>query len=171
MVLYFFSASYFVLCIYAALIDFETLTIPNWLNGWLAFLFFPALILAEPGWQITGLHLLSGLIAFILMLLLFFTKVIGGGDAKMVPAVMLWLGPAGFSPFIVATAVIGGLLTIIVVLLRALWPSHIIPGFGVATLGQRGSVPYGIAIAAGAVLAAPYSPLLKEFVSEISNLY
>ena len=48
MILALFASAFFALCIYAALIDIETLTIPNWLNGWLAFLFIPAAIVAAP---------------------------------------------------------------------------------------------------------------------------
>ena len=41
MILSLFIATFLALCLLAALIDFETLTIPNWLNGWMAFLFIP----------------------------------------------------------------------------------------------------------------------------------
>ena len=120
MILALFSAAFFVLCIYAALIDIETLTIPNWLNGWLTFLFIPAAIVSAPGWDVAGLHLLVGAIAFIASVGLFFLGVYGGGDAKFIPAVMLWLGPAGAAPFLVVTALAGGILTIVIVILRGL---------------------------------------------------
>ena len=92
MILSLFAVSFFGLCIYAALIDIETLTIPNWLNGWLAFLFIPAAILAAPGWEVVGWHLLVGAIAFVASVALFFLGVYGGGDAKFVPGVLLWVG-------------------------------------------------------------------------------
>ena len=44
MIISLFAMSFFALCLFAALIDIETLTIPNWLNGWLAFLFIPCLL-------------------------------------------------------------------------------------------------------------------------------
>ena len=170
MILSLFALCYFVLCLYAALIDIETLTIPNWLNGWLAFLFIPAVIVAAPGWDVTLWHLAVGLIAFILTVSLFFTGIIGGGDAKMIPAVMLWLGPNAAMSFFMATACIGGFLTILVVIARVAVPVHVTPGFGVATLKEGKGVPYGVAIAAGAFIAAPASPLLNEFISQISSL-
>lgn len=167
MILALFAVSFFALCIYAALIDIETLTIPNWLNGWLAFLFVPAAIIAAPGWDVTGMHLLVGAIAFIVSVGLFFAGVYGGGDAKFIPAVLLWLGPAGAVPFLIATAFAGGVLTVLVVMMRALLPSHVTPGFGVATFEDRKGVPYGVAIAAGAFYAAPASPLLTDFLKQI----
>jgi len=169
MILSLFAASFFALCIFAALIDIETLTIPNWLNGWLAFLFIPAAILAAPGWEIVGWHLLVGAIAFAISVALFFLGVYGGGDAKFIPAVILWVGPAGVAPFLVATAMVGGLLTVFVVIVRAIMPSGYVPGFGVATFEDRKGVPYGVAIAAGAFFAAPASPFLAEFLSQIPH--
>ena len=64
MILSLFAIAFFGLCLLAALIDIETLTIPNWLNGWLAFLFIPAAIVAAPGWEVLGMHALVGAIAF-----------------------------------------------------------------------------------------------------------
>lgn len=167
MILSLFAASFFALCIYAALIDIETLTIPNWLNGWIAFLFVPAAILAAPGWETVGWHVLVGAIAFVISVALFFVGVYGGGDAKLIPAVLLWVGPAGVAPFLVATAIAGGILTIIVIMMRAIMPSGYVPGFGVATFEDRKGVPYGVAITAGALFASPVSPFLAEFLSQI----
>ncbi|MEM9054540.1 MAG: prepilin peptidase [Pseudomonadota bacterium] len=167
MILTLFAASFFAFCLFAALIDIETLTIPNWLNGWLAFLFLPAAILAMPGWETVGWHLLVGVIVFAVSVCLFSLGVYGGGDAKFIPAVALWLGPVGIAPFLVATAVAGGFLTVIIVIMRALVPVGVTPGFGVATFEERKGIPYGVAIAAGAIFAAPASPILSEFLSQI----
>ena len=169
MILTLFAFSFFALCLFAALIDIETLTIPNWLNGWLAFLFVPTAILAAPGWDVVGWHALIGAIAFAASVGLFFVGFYGGGDAKFIPAVMLWLGPAGALPFLVAMAMAGGVLTILVVIMRGLVPKGVTPGFGVATFEDRKGIPYGVAIAAGAFYAAPASPLLTDFLSQIAR--
>lgn len=168
MILALFASSFFVLCLFAALIDIETLTIPNWLNGWLAFLFIPTAIIAMPGWDVVGMHALVGVIAFIASVALFFLGVYGGGDAKFIPAVLLWVGPAGAFPFLVATAMAGGVLTILIVIMRGLMPQGVTPGFGVATFEDRKGIPYGVAIAAGAFYAAPASPLLTDLLSQIA---
>lgn len=167
MVLALFAAAFFSLCILAALIDVETLTIPNWLNGWLAFLFIPAAIVAAPGWDVLGMHALVGAIAFMISVGLFFLGVYGGGDAKLIPAILLWVGPAGVAPFLIMTALVGGILTVLVVMMRGLLPKGVTPGFGVATFEDRKGVPYGVAIAAGGLFAAPASPLLADLLIQI----
>ena len=169
MILSLFAASFFGLCLIAALIDVETLTIPNWANGWLAFLFIPACIIAAPGWDVTGMHLLVAAITFVISVLLFFAGIYGGGDAKMIPAVVLWIGPVGLLHFLIGTAFIGGILTILVVIARVLIPAQVTPGFGVATLKEGKGVPYGVAIAGRALYAAPHSPILTNFLSQISS--
>ncbi len=170
MILSLFAIAFFALCIFAALIDLETLTIPNWLNGWLAFLSLPALILAAPGWDVAGAHLLLGAIVFFATVGLFFLGAFGGGDAKFIPAVVLWIGPAGAISFLFATAIAGGILTILVVFARSAVPYYFSPGFGVATLTEQRGIPYGVAIAAGALYAAPTSPLLTDFLSQIQQV-
>ncbi len=167
MILALFAAAFFVLCLLAALIDIETLTIPNWLNGWLAFLFIPAAIVASPGWETVGMHVLVGAIAFAVSVGLFFLGVYGGGDAKLIPAILLWVGPAGVAPFLVMTAIAGGVLTVLVVMMRGLLPKGVTPGFGVATFEDRKGVPYGVAIAAGGFFAAPASPFLAQMLNQI----
>ncbi len=160
-----FAASFFGLCLLAALRDLDTLTIPNWLNAWLAFLFIPACIIAMPGWDVFGAHALVGAIAFVICVLLFMGGVFGGGDAKMIPGVVLWIGPAGVMPFLYGMAVFGGILTILVIMSRRMLPARATPGFAYETLQESKGVPYGIAIAAGAFMAAPASPLLTSFLS------
>jgi prepilin peptidase CpaA len=167
MILSLFIASFLALCLLAALIDFETLTIPNWLNGWMAFLFVPAAILAAPGFDVVGWHFLVAAIAFAVTVGLFFLGIIGGGDAKMIPAVMLWVGPAGSMDFILYMTMSGAVLTVAVVIMRVMIPAQVTPGFGLATLKEGKGVPYGVAIAIGAFMAVPASPFLTEFLNQI----
>lgn len=156
-----FAFAFLSLCIYAALRDVETLTITNGLNALIAFLALPALIIVAPGWDIAGGHLLAGLVAFAVSALLFIFGAFGGGDAKMIPGVMLWLGPEAAMPFIMVMAVTGGGLAILVMAARRLVPVAAVPGFARETLLPGNGVPYGVAIAAGAIACAPLSPLLQ----------
>lgn len=157
-----FASVFLVLCVYAAVRDIQTLTISNGLNAIIAFLFIPAVIITAPGWDVAGAHLLAGVAAFAVSILLFSFGVFGGGDAKMIPGVMLWLGPAATMPFITAMAVIGGALALTVILARRLVPEHAAPGFARETMQAGNGVPYGVAIAGGAVYAIPFSPLLSS---------
>jgi prepilin peptidase CpaA len=155
-----FAAVFLALCVYAALRDIETLTISNGLNTAIAFLSIPALILAAPGWDVAGSHLLAGLVAFLVSILLFSLGLFGGGDAKMIPGVFLWLGPEAAWPFVTAMAIIGGALGLCVLVARKLVTEAAAPGFARETLIAGNGVPYGVAIAGGAIAGAPYSPLL-----------
>ncbi|WP_084397507.1 A24 family peptidase [Henriciella aquimarina] len=161
MVEFLFAFVFVALCVYAALKDLETLTITNGLNAAIAFLFIPAVIVAAPGWGLTGAHLATGMVAFVISVFLFVFGVFGGGDAKMIPGVMLWLGPAAVMPFLMVMAVAGGVLALFVILARRLVPATAAPGFAHETMQAGNGVPYGVAIAAGAIWCAPLSPLLQ----------
>ena len=164
-----FGFLFLTLCIYAALRDIESLTITNGLNALIAFLFIPAAIVVAPGWEVAGWHLAAGAIALVVSVLLFMAGAFGGGDAKMIPGVMLWLGPEAVTPFITVMAIAGGALAIIVMLARHLVPAAAVPDFARETLVPKNGVPYGVAIAAGAIACAPLSALLQP-LSEITSL-
>ena len=66
--------------------------------------------------------------------------ILGGGDVKLLAAAALWLGAAALMPFLMATALAGGLLAV-AFLAWAL----------VRRDRGRVALPYGIAIAAGGV--------------------
>jgi prepilin peptidase CpaA len=87
-----------------------------------------------------------GAAVFGLGLILFARGLLGGGDVKLMSAVALWAGPALVLPFLFATAIMGGVLSL------AMLPIFKWRG-GSATLAQT-SVPYGIAISAGGLFVA-----------------
>jgi prepilin peptidase CpaA len=119
-----------------------------------------------------GSALLGGLagagVVLMLVLPLFALRGIGGGDAKLLIAVGAFTGTALLLPVLLATAVIGGLMSIAAsarggVLIPVLLNTRALLG-NVVTLGRRGarttldtpgtvSVPYGVAIALGTLIA------------------
>lgn len=149
------------LCVFGALHDIATLTIPNWVNASIAALGISALIIAGLGWQASAWHVGIGLIAFIASFVLFSFGIYGGGDAKMIPAVVLWMGPDAIVTFIFWMAIAGGAIALIGTAARyAPLPANA-PGWVSNALCRSEGVPYGVAIAIGAIIAAPYSPLLS----------
>lgn len=68
--------------------------------------------------------------------------VLGGGDVKLLAAGTLWVGVASLLPFLMATALAGGVLALL----------FLLPGLVRGEAG-RVALPYGIAIAAGGILA------------------
>ena len=88
---------------------------------------------------------------------LFSRGLIGGGDVKLLAAATLWAGPAATLPLLVVTALLGGLLCILLVtpagaLIAALRPT-LLDSAGDPTRGaDRVLVPYGVAISAAALI-------------------
>jgi len=159
------------LCLYAALNDVATLTIPNWLNLSLALLGLSALAVAGLGLEAILWHLGVALLAFAVSFGLFVLGVWGGGDAKMVPAVLLWLGPLGVVPFFYWMALSGGVLALILILARKAVPQDKAPKVLSLALKQGAGVPYGVAIAVGVFMAVPTAPLFSDVVSMVPALH
>lgn len=137
------SAVVFVVALLdAAQGDLRRLRIPNRVPLIILAAFVPAALaggLSGTDWL---LHLGTGLLCFVGAALLFSLGVWGGGDAKLVPAVVLWTGPAGLPRFLLVMALVGGLVALAALLGRRAEAG------GLRSV-LRGRVPYGIAIAAG----------------------
>lgn len=155
-----------VMVISAALRDLTSYTIPNWISGVLILGFLAAAPALGLSLQAVGLHVGIGLIALVLGMVMFALRWIGGGDAKLFAAAALWLGwPAAIDYLMVICAAGGGLALGLMTLRSAAFrPLALMgpPWFGrLATPGEN--VPYGVAIAAGALAAFPGSSLMLAF--------
>ncbi|HAE25630.1 MULTISPECIES: A24 family peptidase [Hyphomonas] len=165
MILVILGGVFLALCLFAALHDVNSLTIPNWLNLTLACLFVPAAVFSGLPMEIIFGHVLVGLATFVIAFGLFAFRIFGGGDAKMIPAVMLWVGPTASLEFIFSMALVGGLCAIVIVLVRNTVPAVVLPGPIRAPFEENAGIPYGIAIAAGVFMASPESPILSQTLS------
>ena len=166
----FFAGIFLLLCLFACMKDLASLTIPNWVNIGIVLLFIPAALVAGISWQTAGWHLLVGFAAFLVTFILFSFNLLGGGDAKMIPGVILWVGPAGLMDFLLGTALAGGALALAVLAARKTVPEPFAPGFVRATMQEGAGVPYALAITVGVLMAASASPLLTEFLSQFRGL-
>lgn len=150
------------LVILAGLKDATTYTIPNWISLGLIAAFIPAALVSGAPLGAIGVCLLVGLCALLGGMGMFAMGWIGGGDAKLFAAAALWLGwPATF-PFMLVTGLAGGALTLAILGLRSGWVEPILAGSPawVRKLGaQGGDIPYGVAIAIGALVAFPQGAL------------
>ncbi|TCM15385.1 prepilin peptidase CpaA [Novosphingobium sp. PhB165] len=131
-----------VLCGAVACTDVTRRRIPNALSLAVAFLAVPYWLGWAGAWGLLALllHVLPiGLLA-IPLVLLFWLRLFGGGDVKLILAMALWVPPQDLPAFCMAVALAGGLL-----------------GGGMQVLHlvfwrvKTDSVPYGLAIAAGAI--------------------
>ncbi|HTK36732.1 MAG TPA: prepilin peptidase [Caulobacteraceae bacterium] len=152
------------LAIVAALTDATSMTIPNWISVVLALVFLPAALLAGASLGDIGLSLALGVGALVVAAGMFALHWIGGGDAKLFAAAALWLGPTGAAPFLLWTAIAGGVLALCLLGARRLSAMTGLPvrqpAWTERLLAPAGDIPYGIAIAAGALAAFPQSGLM-----------
>lgn len=152
-----------VLLTVAALKDLSSFTIPNWISGVLLAGFFPAAWAVGLPWELAAQNAAVGGAALVIGMAMFALNWIGGGDAKLFSASALWLGLSGAMPYLLATAIAGGGLTL--GLLAARKAAQYLPPAGpawvVTLLSPKGDVPYGVALAVGALMAFPQSGLFQ----------
>lgn len=147
-----------------ALRDLTSFTIPNWTSAVLIVGFFPAAFACGLTLDAFGPHLLVGAAALIAGVGMFALRWIGGGDAKLFAAAALWFGWPAAIPYLLMTAYAGGALATLLISLRSpLLRPYVLngPAWFSRLAEPKESVPYGVAIAAGALLAFPASPLAQ----------
>jgi prepilin peptidase CpaA len=158
--LHFLSVSLFpVLMIIAGAGDALALRIPNWLTLTMAVLFFPMAVATGMPLGLIGQHVAIGFGLLIAGFALFSAGIFGGGDAKLLAAAGLWFGTTQTLPFIVFTALAGGLLAIAISIWSMTsmsWEIHDMPWTKRFRM-LKPNVPYGYAFAVGAILAFPQS--------------
>ena len=155
-----------LLVILAALSDVTSFTIPNRISALLFLAFFPAaLALGRPLGEV-GVDLAIFAAALLAGMGMFAAGWIGGGDAKLLAAASLWLGLSAMPAFLLVTALAGGALAVLLMNVRSSWVQPYLggaPGW-LARLATPGAdVPYGVAIATGALAAFPQAALLHAF--------
>ena len=82
---------------------------------------------------------------------------IGGGDAKLVAATALWFGFGHLLDYLIYASLLGGVLTILLIQFRLLpLPGLLARQQWIMRLHDKaGGVPYGIALAAAALIVYP----------------
>ena len=152
------------LVMWAALSDVTSYTIPNRVSFALAATFLVAAPLVGAPLSLIGANLAVGLAGLALGMGLFALGWIGGGDAKLLAAASLWLGWPALTTFLMATALAGGALALVLLTLRANLVRAHTPTLGgwLARLATPGApAPYGAAIACGALIAFPTCALVQ----------
>jgi prepilin peptidase CpaA len=148
---------------FAAASDLLTMTISNRVSLLLIAGFFVLAIVSGMSWEAIGWHSLAGLSVLAVAFACFAFGWIGGGDAKVAAAAGLWFGFGYLLDYLLAASVIGGALTFAILFFRK-WP---LPSFlasqdWLARLhDQKTGIPYGIALAAGALMVYPDTNWIK----------
>jgi prepilin peptidase CpaA len=142
---------------FAASMDLLTMTIPNRISLALVATFFALAPFAGLGAEAIAFHVLAGLLVLGIGVILFQRGVFGGGDAKLLAAVALWVGFEHLLAYTMMVAISGGVLAIVIVFARAAPLPHFLLGQTWAHRLHSGTtgIPYGIALAAGALWVYP----------------
>jgi prepilin peptidase CpaA len=87
---------------------------------------------------------------------------IGGGDAKLAAATALWFGFDNLMAYLLYASIFGGVLTLVMIRFRLMTlPKALAEQEWVKRLHRLdGGVPYGIALAAAAILIYPDTALM-----------
>ena len=146
------------LVIAGGLKDITSYTIPNWIPLALLGAFPLAAIAVGLPVSAIGWQLAVGAAALVAGMAMFAAGWIGGGDAKLFAAAGLWLGWPAALTYVAVTAIAGGGLAVGLVGLRSAPLRPYVPSGPAwfARLAEPGeNVPYGVAIAVGALIAFP----------------
>ena len=148
---------------FSAASDFLSYRIPNYVS--LALVAGFAIMAPAAGMSLDTalIHLAVGAIVLLIGFGLFAGNFIGGGDAKLLASTSLWLGWPLVGTFLIYMALFGGLLAVALVSIRNMQlPAGLMKHDFIARLHADGeSAPYGIAIAASALLVYPASFWMK----------
>lgn len=145
----------------AAASDALTFRIPNWISlALLASFPLAALAIGAP-LATLGLNLAVGAAALVIGMILWSLRWIGGGDAKLFATAALWMGWPGALNFTVGTTLAGGALALAVLSVRSPMMRPVVllgPRWVVRLADSANGIPYGVAIALGALIAFHESP-------------
>jgi prepilin peptidase CpaA len=142
---------------FAASSDLLTMTISNRVSLILIGGFFLFALVIGVGVSTILWHIGAGCMVLAIAFGCFAMGWIGGGDAKLAAATALWFGFDHLLPYLFYASLFGGALTLLLLLFRTLpLPQYLAVQQWVQRLhDKKGGVPYGIALAAAALLVYP----------------
>lgn len=138
-----------IILVVAAIIDVRTFTISNGLNSTVALL-APVYwwSIGLPLWPEAAIQVVVAIAVFGALALAFYIGMMGGGDVKLAAALALWFSPVTTLKFLVIMSLAGGVLTLLVLVIHKKRGN---PALDEEGNSERPEVPYGVAIAFGAL--------------------
>ena len=149
---------------FAASSDFFTMTIANRVSLILIGGFGLLAILTGMSVHDALLHVGAGASVLVVAFALFSFGWIGGGDAKLAAATALWFGFNHLFDYLIYSSILGGALTLLLIQFRMFPLPHVLVGRDwIERLHRRGGgIPYGIALAAAALLVYPHTEWMTK---------
>jgi prepilin peptidase CpaA len=150
---------------FAASSDLLTMTISNRLSTVLAGGFLLLALFTGMSLTAFGLHLAAGALVLTVCFGFFAAGWIGGGDAKLAAATALWFGFDYLLVYLIYASLFGGVLTFLLIQFRRLpLPASLAGQAWIQRLHESGgAVPYGIALAAAALIVYPKTGWMPGF--------
>jgi prepilin peptidase CpaA len=142
---------------FAGSMDLFTMTIPNRVSlGLVAGFVVAAPFSSLDAAGVLG-HVGAGALMLVIGILMFARGWLGGGDAKLLAAVALWLGFDRLMEYLVYVSMAGGLLAFMILLYRSLAPPLWLcnQDWAMRLHARTGGIPYGIALAIGGLWIYP----------------
>jgi prepilin peptidase CpaA len=148
---------------FAASSDLLTMTISNRVSLLLVAGFFSLAGMSGMVSLEIGYHLAVGCAVLLVAFGFFARGWIGGGDAKLAASTALWLGFDHLLEYLLCASLFGGALTLLVLQFRSLpLPGRLVSQHWLERLHQKnGGVPYGIALAAAALVVYPQTQWMR----------
>jgi prepilin peptidase CpaA len=148
---------------FAAASDLLTMTISNRVSLLLIAGFFVLATISGMSLEAMGWHTLAGLAVLVVAFACFAFGWIGGGDAKVAAAAGLWFGFSYLLDYLLLASVAGGVLTFLILAFRqGPLPPFMASQDWLARLHNKNTgIPYGIALAAAALLIYPDTDWIK----------
>lgn len=152
-----------LLMLFAAISDLLTMKVANWVPLALVAVYLVAAPWSGVPLSQIGLHLTCGFAVLAITFGMFAMGWMGGGDAKLASAAAVWLGWSHILPFVAMAAVLGGALTLFIIMFRFLpLPLFLVRQTWALRLHDRKSgIPYGIALGAAGLLFFPQVQIIN----------
>lgn len=149
---------------FAASSDLLTMRISNRLVLVMAASFFVVAIAIGMPLEQLAMHVFCAFVVLAVAFFLFAMNWIGGGDAKLAAVTTLWLGFGSTVPYLLYTAIFGGVLTLLILSLRGIPINPVFTRFAwLERLHNRKSgVPYGIAMAVAGMMVYSSSAIFER---------
>jgi prepilin peptidase CpaA len=156
-----------LLMAFAAASDLLTMRISNILVLLVVVGFFLLAAIVGMPWQDVAIRVGIAAIVLVVAFAFFAFGWIGGGDAKLAAAITLWIDLGLMLPYYVYAALLGGALTLLILGLRARpLPAVLLRYKWLDRLHDRKQgVPYGIALAAAALLVYSNTSIFQHFTA------
>jgi prepilin peptidase CpaA len=157
--------------VFAAVSDMLSMTIANRVSVILIATFALVAPFTGMDWTAYGWHFAAAGLVLCFTFGMFAIGGMGGGDAKLLAATSLWMGfSMELMQYLVYASIIGGLLTIVLIVYRGSPLSTFTGGnlFLRHFADSKAGIPYGVALGVSGLIVYPASPLMQWALGRVA---